>query len=80
MRKSDYQWMKELKWEFGPVPLFITINYKRISRYNMIMRDRVFDHNMVQGLCYGNFRNSWYELKYKRLEYKQMGGAYGNRR
>jgi len=46
------------------------INGKRSSRYDIIIRDRVFDHNMVQGLCYGNFRNFYWELQYKRKDYK----------
>lgn len=53
-RKCSYFVMKESK-ELWFVNIFNTNRAKRISFYNRVIRDRVFDRNMINGLCYGEF-------------------------
>lgn len=48
------------------------INCRRISKYNSIIKNRVFDHNMLHGLCYNNFRNFYWELYFRRESYKNI--------
>jgi hypothetical protein len=42
------------------------INSRRISKWKIKYKTRVFDHNMIEGLCFGNFYGRQ-KIIYKRL-------------
>lgn len=67
-RYNYYNDVKESNWDFfGEPTIFQKIHWGNHSYYNLYIKDRVFDHNMINGLCYGEFRNSVSKIKYTRL-------------
>lgn len=55
LRKSDFQWSKEFrKEEYYERNIRALILGRRFSRFSFI-KSRVFDRNMIDGLCYGKF-------------------------
>ena len=51
-RMSRYAWDKKYRYDFEEPPFYVVNNYKRMSRWFMLMKDRQFDRLMLQGLCY----------------------------
>jgi len=48
--------------------MFQLVHWENRSFYNLYIKNRVFDWNMVQGLCDGNFVNVYWEIHFKRKE------------
>ena len=59
------------EWRLEEPTIFQTIHWAKYSYYRCYIKDRVFNHNMVHGLCYGNFRNGYSAVKYKRQDYNR---------
>lgn len=69
-RKSTYVFDKEWKSSTYYSPRSI-VNAKRISRWNIKYKSKVFHRNMFQGLCFGEFYGRQ-KIIYKRIYGKQI--------
>jgi len=61
--ETKYSILKEIDKDYYEPNIISTINGRRFSYYNCVIKDRVFDHNMMHGLTFSNFRNFYSKLK-----------------